>query len=394
MHLIDHTVPAEGTYIKSVASATKPPVYTIDLSLPPSERYMQLATDYKQKIQGLPALFEDLVAATPVPLLLVTWLSRLVLRRLHSKEQTEEIRGISKITGVDIGGMRVWDEGSGGQSDVKHTKMLHFRTLDWGMDALREVIVQLEFVERPGGQVVARSITYVGFVGVITGIRKSLSVSLNFRPYHDDKTLKANISFYTNQVLVLLGLRPSIASRLRTYIVPEKLHIESSGERTVPTQATLSEIRDELPNAPTTAAYIIMCSGSDTTVMEKDHRNAQVYTSTSFITATNHDATDESNKSIPVLKNTKLNVAPGLQDLIDDSRDRKACITDKWRKALKSCRRRNRTATEDNFAVDMGQLIRWVQTYPTTNDSTHFACVMDPSEGDIVWVKQFEASLE
>jgi hypothetical protein len=36
--------------------------------------------------------------------------------------------------------------------------------LDWSMDQLRLVLVQLEFVERAGGSVAARSVTYVGFV--------------------------------------------------------------------------------------------------------------------------------------------------------------------------------------------------------------------------------------
>lgn len=34
--------------------------------------------------------------------------------------------------------------------------MLHFRTLDWGMDALRKVIVHLDFIQKPGGEVIVR----------------------------------------------------------------------------------------------------------------------------------------------------------------------------------------------------------------------------------------------
>lgn len=33
--------------------------------------------------------------------------------------------------------------------------MLHFRTLDWSMDPLRKVVVHLDFVENPGGTVLA-----------------------------------------------------------------------------------------------------------------------------------------------------------------------------------------------------------------------------------------------
>jgi hypothetical protein len=39
------------------------------------------------------------------------------------------------------------------------------------MDLLRQIVVQLDFVARDGGPVVARSVTYLGFVGVLTGVR-------------------------------------------------------------------------------------------------------------------------------------------------------------------------------------------------------------------------------
>jgi hypothetical protein len=52
--------------------------------------------------------------------------------------------------------------------------MMHFRTLDWGMDGLRDVLVVLEFVrsesETPE-KVLYRTVSYAGFVGVLTGVR-------------------------------------------------------------------------------------------------------------------------------------------------------------------------------------------------------------------------------
>lgn len=53
-------------------------------------------------------------------------------------------------------------------------RMLHFRTLDWGMDSLRSVLVELEFVRSESEdpeKVVARTVTYAGFVGVLSGVR-------------------------------------------------------------------------------------------------------------------------------------------------------------------------------------------------------------------------------
>jgi hypothetical protein len=58
--------------------------------------------------------------------------------------------------------------------------MMHFRTLDWGMDGLRSVLVVLEFVKRDSSEpekVIARTVTYAGFVGILTGVRCLMSLS-------------------------------------------------------------------------------------------------------------------------------------------------------------------------------------------------------------------------
>ena len=79
----------------------EPPLYTIDLALPPSERYVSLATDFKEQMSGLSVLFATLIKDLHprLPVTPFTLLSRLALRKLYSKEETEEIRGISKVTG-------------------------------------------------------------------------------------------------------------------------------------------------------------------------------------------------------------------------------------------------------------------------------------------------------
>jgi hypothetical protein len=76
------------------------------------------------------------------------------------------------LMGCTSGAVRVSD----GEGD-EGVRMMHFRTLDWGMDVLRRVVVQLDFVEKPEGGVFARSVTYVGFVGVLTGVRSVFQCS-------------------------------------------------------------------------------------------------------------------------------------------------------------------------------------------------------------------------
>jgi hypothetical protein len=177
--------------VPDLTRASAPPRYTIDLSLPPRDRYKALAKAYKHKLAELPILFDEVLANfyAQMPLLyppLLKFLARLLLRRVYDPEQMEEIRGIHEATAVPIyllvafnvlldmfvgctsGGVCVADRGEGGYTSKR---MLHFRTLDWAMDPLRQVVIELDFVARPGGPVIARSVTYLGFVGVLTGVR-------------------------------------------------------------------------------------------------------------------------------------------------------------------------------------------------------------------------------
>lgn len=183
------------------------PTYRIDLSLAPADRYTQLATDFSPKMKELTPLFDE-VLATMVPWRkvrrFIEFLASLVLRRVFSKEETQELRGIAKASGVEMyflvalnvlldsllgctsGGVLIVPKerkrrsksssGSASQDvpEGMEDRMMHFRTLDWSMDGLRSVLVILEFVKSKSEEpekVLARSVTYSGFVGCLTGVR-------------------------------------------------------------------------------------------------------------------------------------------------------------------------------------------------------------------------------
>ncbi|KAK7702175.1 hypothetical protein SLS64_009753 [Diaporthe eres] len=379
------------------------PIYTIDLSRPPARRYTELVHDFRNKIPHLTELFEDVVTGFGLPLKATTRVARLLLRRLHSKEQTEEIRGISKASGVDMyllvslntlldlfmgctsGGARV-KAGRAGNS--WQTRMLHFRTLDWAMDPLREVVVQLNFVTEPDGPVIARSVTYVGFVGALTAVRPGLSMSLNFRPYHNDSHSRiSNLQFQYHRLLVLLGRRPSISSTLRSVLLPPD---SRSGHEHVD---TISSIQQRLPSLPSTAAYLTFSDGDRTLVMEKDRVTAHTSLSSSFIVITNHDASSDNNPaSATDSDNAKLAVT-GMSELVEESQDRKQCIESKWKKAEAAFRRRrkdaNRGDADTAVSVTESQLVKWVEAWPITNESTHYAAIMDPVAGDFIYLERY-----
>lgn len=125
----------------------------------------------------------------------VQFLAWVLLRRVFSPEQTAEIKSIAKHVGCSLyllvalnvlldsllgctsgGVMTRADEGKENDSgyQAQRARMIHFRTLDWGMDGLRSIICELEFVRSASSEpekVVARTVTYAGLVGVLTGVR-------------------------------------------------------------------------------------------------------------------------------------------------------------------------------------------------------------------------------
>lgn len=167
------------------------PIYRIDLALPPRQRYQRLSLDFAPQMRQITPLFDQVIASLIQSVFLqrvVKFLARIFLRRVYSSEETEELRGIAKTSGVEFyilvafnvlldsllgctsGGVMTRP----GRKDAVGERMMHFRTLDWGMDELRDVLVVLEFVNTKSDEpdkVLGRSITYAGFVGVLTGVK-------------------------------------------------------------------------------------------------------------------------------------------------------------------------------------------------------------------------------
>lgn len=276
-------------------------------------------------------------------------------------------------------------------------KMLHFRNLDWTMDPLRAVIVQLDFVRTKSANpthVFARSVTYVGYVGMLTAVRPQLSISLNFRPLHNAATRTDHFKFYFNHLLVLLGLRQSISSILRGYMISEDqrdLHAKS-----------LAAIAEQLPTRRTTAAYLIFSDGGSTIVLEKDYKSAQLRQSHTFIAATNHDVEDHDTNLVgitpaaTVATDAKSRLAAGLEELLQDSKERLECMSSKWASHVrktsrqqKGARRMDLSQAEACTTIPFAEAVDWLSAYPTTNEETHFGAVMDPSTGEVLWTRVY-----
>ncbi|KAL6700658.1 beta subunit of N-acylethanolamine-hydrolyzing acid amidase domain-containing protein [Trichoderma pleuroticola] len=384
------------------------PTYRIDLSLPPAERYVKLASDFAPRMKQITPLFDTVLeSAVPWSLLrsIVKFAALLILRRVYSSEETQELVGISTASGVDLhflvafnllldtllgctsgGVLTRLKKGKGGETHLgeKQTdtepraRMMHFRTLDWGMPELRSVLVVLEFVrsKAEGPQtVIARTVTYAGFVGVLTGVRQNLSVSLNFRPTHNCSAL----SLRMHQSLVLLGVQPSISSVLRQHLLrPERHH------------PAINSVAESITKTRSAPCYIILCSGTETTVIQKDLVNAQTKSAVDFIVHTNHDFAP-TNPSSQANSQKESSSILGMEALVEESEERKDCILGKWTALAKRQQREfKRGKGRESPAIFEQTLQRWVKTYPIMNECTHFGCILDPGTGTIRWLERGE----
>ena len=167
--------------------------YRIDLGLPPDQRYTEIVKDFSLEMKGMTSLFGE-VLCDMVPWAPLRWLverlAPFLLRSVYNAEENAELHGLSKATNIPIhffialnvlldsmlgctsGGVLVSPSSKRGETE--EPRMMHFRSLDWVMERLKAVVVVLEFVDSTSAEpekVFATSISHVGLVGILTGVR-------------------------------------------------------------------------------------------------------------------------------------------------------------------------------------------------------------------------------
>lgn len=100
--------------------------------------------------------------------------------KLASEELTEELAGISDVTGCPMWALIAYNIGydfmagcsSGGMKTVGgdgKEEMFHYRNLDWHMPETRQTTIKVNYTR--GGKTVMEAIHYAGMVGIHTGVR-------------------------------------------------------------------------------------------------------------------------------------------------------------------------------------------------------------------------------
>ncbi|KAI8267451.1 Acid ceramidase [Colletotrichum sp. SAR11_239] len=397
-----------------MSSTDAVPIYRIDLALPPEQRYVQIAKDFAEQLRAIAPLY-DLVLAQilvyPPIIRLAKFLVRLCLRRVYNDDENREIRSIAETAGVDLhlvvalntfldcllgctsGTVPVCDDDA---PEDAPSHLMHFRTLDWGMPELADVLVQLDFVDSNSQQpdrVLARSIT----------------------PLMNTRT-KSSIF---HQILVLLGRRPSISSMLRQVLIPPK-PVDVKSATDADTSSLIAFANNFIKN-PSPSCYLIFSTPQEAVVIQKDYIGGNIKHTYDFIAQANHDtnhtlccgASDFHHKALEL---EDLSSIPEESLWLSGSAERQNFVHDNWKAHSKRLGAAASTIIEDTEGASSGNgscvalakslrpnpptrgvtksvLKRWMMSEPVFNDFTHFATAMDPLSGDVVFLKKGELNI-
>jgi len=202
--------------------------------------------------------------------------------------------------------------------------------------------------------------------------------------------------------MVLLGQRQSIASVLRGCLMPRRSNTDKTS-RVATSYDGVVRMFGKRPSHKSgkytglfasTACYLCFSNGTETTVVEKDRVTAKVRSRTDFIVITNSDEQPENNNTdaqANAAADGKSSFSAALAEIVDEAIDRKQCAEHNWHnmKVARAAHFPTATPAQSTRSMDVEDVITMVQKYPTTNEMTHFACVMDPKEGNVVWCQRW-----
>ncbi|CAF0736729.1 unnamed protein product [Didymodactylos carnosus] len=178
--------------------------YVVDLDEPAHQRWASIAAMYKVQIKDLVDYIKVFVLKISPKL---QFLIDLVDTKLPEMADTfpspygDEIKGISEASGINLGEVvlynvfyEIFTLCTSIVAQDENGKMYHGRNLDFGLllgwdfandtwalsEKLRPLILQVNFTQN--GQVLYKTTTFAGYVGIITGIKPNhFSITMNER---------------------------------------------------------------------------------------------------------------------------------------------------------------------------------------------------------------------
>lgn len=193
-----------------------PPTFVFDLDLPPHQRWLPILQAYENQMSLLRVKINQLVEQ----FLPWSWMRCLVRNCFPQIPMMykEELQCISDFSNISLGYVMVmqlmYEMCAACTSIIWRTNdptnaLSLMRTMDWDLPFLKDLTIQLD-VKR-NNQTIVRVVTWVGYVGFLTGVNSNAALSVNFRS--SDRTNTWNnlwraicwywpIGFLTREVLV------------------------------------------------------------------------------------------------------------------------------------------------------------------------------------------------
>jgi hypothetical protein len=153
------------------------------------------------------------------------------------------------------------------------------------------------------------------------------------------------------------------------------------------------EVLESVPTMRSTSSYLIFSDGEETCVIEKDRVTGKCCTSNTFISVTNNDLSDDSTSQGATKATLAVPDLTGMKEILEESVDRKRRLEEQYKRLVKQNRENNRYAQDEkDVCLEQYQVENLVNSYPTTNECTHFAVIMDPHKNNITWGKLWRDS--
>eukprot|EP00753_Platysulcus_tardus_P010836 PLAT3099.1.p1 GENE.PLAT3099.1~~PLAT3099.1.p1 ORF type:complete len:574 (-),score=160.51 PLAT3099.1:77-1798(-) len=170
-------------YVSGVESDV--PRFIIDLDDEPEERWTEVVEAFKDQLQVAAELVSELVGTGWVARMATGFMSRLV--KWGAVMFHRELSGIAALADVPVGKLALLQIAYEAFAfctsvvvDGPDGFPLHIRTMDWDMEELKALTIEVEFRQRDRPLFTATS--WAGYVGVLTGMRHgAYALSINYR---------------------------------------------------------------------------------------------------------------------------------------------------------------------------------------------------------------------
>jgi hypothetical protein len=158
--------------------------YKINLDLDPSDRWKQVMFDYKDLFIEAMNNMESIMAEFGILGGAINFASAIACKIMNGIMYREELQSISNISGIPLHKLvlcQICYEMFAACTSVviKGHNNIHFRTMDWEMEFLKKITIKVQFMKND--KYLFEAITWVGYMGIVTGMSKKHSIAVNYR---------------------------------------------------------------------------------------------------------------------------------------------------------------------------------------------------------------------